>query len=151
MKSILLLVSSLILFCCATSKKMNQNKENNTVKSTPSEIKNAILGDINQNSIATTINKVVLKDNVLEISINYTGGCAKHDFELVGSELISKSLPPIRSVNLIHKTEEVESCKQLMYDTLYFNLSDLAYQTIDGSTIKLNLSDWKEQILYTFK
>ena len=151
MKSILLLASSLILFCCATSKKMNENKENNTVKSTPSEIKNAILGDINQNSIATTINNVVLKDNVLEISINYTGGCAKHDFELVGSEMISKSLPPIRSINLIHKTLNEESCKRTMYDTLYFDLSNLAYQSINGSVIKLNLTGWKEQIVYTYK
>jgi hypothetical protein len=130
---------------------MNENKENNTVKSTPSEIKNAILGDINQNSIATTINNVVLKDNVLEISINYTGGCAKHDFELVGSEMISKSLPPIRSINLIHKTLNEESCKRTMYDTLYFDLSNLAYQSINGSVIKLNLTGWKEQIVYTYK
>jgi hypothetical protein len=151
MKSILLFVSSLILFCCASSQKVNQNPENNTHLVNTSDIKIAILGDNNKNSISTTINKVVLKDNILEISVNYTGGCAKHEFELIGSDLISKSLPPIRSINLIHKTLEEESCKRSIFDTLYFDLSNLAYQKTNGSVIKLNLVSWKEQILYTFK
>jgi hypothetical protein len=152
MKTFFLIISSFFFLGCATTKKMNE-KNNNPVsqKDTPIEIKNAVLGDNKQPSLQTTINDVKLTDNVLKLTISYTGGCTKHSFELVGSEQISKSLPPIRSINLIHKSEEMESCKQLMYDTLYFNLSNLAYQKVDGSTIKLNLSDWKEQILYTFK
>jgi hypothetical protein len=130
---------------------MNQNPENNTNLVNSSNIKIAILGDNNQNSISTTINNVVLKDNTLEISINYIGGCAKHEFELVGSEMIAKSLPPIRSINLIHKTIDEESCKRIMYDTLYFDITNLAYQKTSGSVIKLNLAGWKEQIVYTFK
>ncbi len=151
MKSILLFVSSILLFCCVSPKKMNENKENFAQQEGNSEIKNAILGDNNQLSYPTTIYNVDLKENVLQIAIGYTGGCAKHTFELVGSEMISKSLPPIRSINLIHKTNEEESCKRAMYDTLYFNLSNLAYQKTNGSVIKLNLAGWKEQIVYTFK
>jgi hypothetical protein len=130
---------------------MNQNPENNTNLVNSSNIKIAILGDNNQNSISTTINNVVLKDNTLEISINYTGGCAKHEFELIGSEMIAKSLPPIRSINLIHRTIDEESCKRSMFDTLYFDITNLAYQKTSGSVIKLNLAGWKEQLIYTFK
>ena len=151
MKSYILFTATLILFSCSNAKKMNQNPENNTNLVNSSNIKIAILGDNNQNSISTTINNVVLKDNTLEISINYTGGCAKHEFELIGSEMIAKSLPPIRSINLIHKTIDEESCKRIMYDTLYFDITSLAYQKTSGSVIKLNLAGWKEQIVYTFK
>ncbi|MFY7668057.1 MAG: hypothetical protein ACOVQG_04895 [Crocinitomicaceae bacterium] len=151
MKSYILFTAALILFSCSNAKKMSQNPENNTHLVNSSDIKIAILGDNNQNSISTTINNVVLKDNLLEISINYTGGCSKHEFELVGSEMISKSLPPIRSINLIHKTLDEESCKRTMYDTLYFDITNLAYQKTSGSVIKLNLADWKEQLVYTFK
>jgi hypothetical protein len=151
MKSYILFTATLILFSCSNAKKMNQNPENNTNLVNSSNIKIAILGDNNQNSISTTINNVVLKDNTLEISINYTGGCAKHEFELIGSEMIAKSLPPIRSINLIHRTIDEESCKRSMFDTLYFDITNLAYQKTSGSVIKLNLAGWKEQLIYTFK
>ncbi len=116
-----------------------------------SEIRISKTGELPSNWLPTTINDIKLIDNLLMLSISYNGGCVKHDFELVGNEMISKSLPPIRSVNLIHKTLEVESCKRLMYDTLYFDLSNLAYQKSTGSIIKLNLTGWKEQIVYTYK
>ena len=151
MKSFYLLLSYLCLigFGCATNSKLN--KEEVPIKVSQSEIKTAVLGDNNQTSYPITIYNVDLKDNVLRMEIEYTGGCAKHEFELVGNVMISKSLPPIRSVNLIHKTLEEESCKRNMHDTLYFDLSNLAYQKTNGSVIKLNLASWKEQIFYTFK
>jgi hypothetical protein len=64
--------------------------------------------------------------------------------------MISKSLPPIRSIKLIHSSEN-ESCKQLMSETLFFDISNFAYKKEMGSVIKLNLEGWKEQIVYTFQ
>ena len=125
--------------------------ENNSNSVNPSEMKIALLGDNNQSSLQTTINEVVLNGNILKLSIGYTGGCTQHQFDLIGNGMISKSLPPIRSIYLIHKTNEEESCKRAMYDTLYFDISNLAYQKSNGSVIKLNLADWKEQITYTFE
>ena len=151
MKSTIFFIAALILFSCSNAKKMSQKMENNSNSVNPSEIKIAILGDNNQSSLQTTINKVVLKGNILQLSIEYTGGCAQHQFDLVGNEMISKSLPPIRSINLIHKTNVEESCKRAMYDTLYFDISNFAYQKSNGSVIKLNLAGWKEQIAYTFE
>ncbi|MFM7681439.1 MAG: hypothetical protein ACKO7P_01660 [Bacteroidota bacterium] len=151
MKFILLITSSILIFSCVCSKKVNQNKEQKSKNVAKSEIKNAILGDINQSSFPTTIYEASLNDNILRLSIGYTGGCANHNFELVGSEMISKSLPPIRSIKLIHTTIDEESCKRSMFDTLYFDLSNLAYQKTNGSVIKLNLEGFKEQIVYTFK
>lgn len=151
MKSTILFTAALILFSCSNAKKMSQKMEHNSNSVNPSEIKIAILGDNNQSSLQTTVNGVVLKGNILQLSIAYTGGCAQHEFELVGSEIISKSLPPIRSIKLIHTTIEEEACKREMFDTLYFDLSYLAYQKINGSVIKLNLEGFKEQIIYTYQ
>jgi hypothetical protein len=151
MKSYILFTAALILFSCSNAKKMSQKMENNSNSVNPSEMKIALLGDNNQSSLQTTINEVVLNGNILKLSIGYTGGCTQHQFDLIGNEMISKSLPPIRSINLIHKTNEEESCKRAMYDTLYFDISNLAYQKSNGSVIKLNLADWKEQITYTFE
>jgi hypothetical protein len=84
------------------------------------------------------------------MSISYTGGCAKHTFDLIGSEMISKSLPPIRSVSLIHNAND-EACKREMFDTLYFDITNLAYKIEVGSVIKLYIAGWKDQVIYTYQ
>lgn len=123
------------------------NNENPIYSKAP---KFAVLGDNTQISSPTTIYDVKLIGNTLVLSIGYTGGCATHKFDLVGSEMISKSLPPIRSINLIHSAND-EACKREMYDTLYFDITNLAYKKEVGSVIKLNLNGWKEQLVYTYQ
>jgi hypothetical protein len=123
------------------------NNENPIYSKAP---KQAFLGDNSQVTTPTTINDVKLNGNTLMMSISYTGGCATHTFDLVGSEMISKSLPPIRSINLIHNAND-EACKREMFDTLYFDITNLAYKKELGSVIKLNLNGWKEQLVYTYQ
>lgn len=123
------------------------NNENPIYSKAP---KQAFLGDNSQVTTPTTINDVKLNGNTLMMSISYTGGCAKHTFNLIGSEMISKSLPPIRSINLIHNAND-EACKREMFDTLYFDITNLAYKKELGSVIKLNLNGWKEQLVYTYQ
>ncbi len=123
------------------------NNENPIYSKAP---KQAFLGDNSQVTTPTTINDVKLNGNTLMMSISYTGGCAKHTFNLIGSEMISKSLPPIRSINLIHSAND-EACKREMFDTLYFDITNLAYKKELGSVIKLNLNGWKEQLVYTYQ
>jgi hypothetical protein len=150
MKTILLLVALVSFTACANlknAKNVSQNSDNQIEN--PKNVK-AILGDNKQASLSTTIKAVSLNANILKIEIEYTGGCKTHQFNLVGSQMISKSLPPIRAINLIH-TADNEEFKQLINDTLYFDLKDLAYKQEVGSVIKLNLEGWKEQIIYTYQ
>jgi hypothetical protein len=150
MKTILLLVTLISFTACANlknAKNVSQNSDNQIEN--PKNVK-ATLGDNSQSSLPTTIKAVTLNANVLKIEIEYTGGCKSHQFNLVGSQMISKSLPPIRAINLIH-TADNEECKQLINDTLYFDLKDLAYKQEAGSIIKFNLEGWKEQIIYTYQ
>ena len=101
-------------------------------------------------SESCTIQEASINGNVLRVTVSYSGGCENHQFELVGSPNISKSLPPIRSIELVHKSNG-DACKKKIEETLRFNLANLAYKQESGSVIKLNLNGWKEQLIYTFE
>jgi hypothetical protein len=148
MKTMILFSLAVILLGCASSKKLSDMTNDNSIYSKAP--KQAFLGDNSQVSSPTTIYDAKLTGNTLMLSIGYTGGCAKHTFDLVGSEMISKSLPPIRSVSLIHNSTD-ESCKREIFDTLYFDITNLAYKKEVGSVIKLYIAGWKDQVIYTYQ
>ena len=89
-------------------------------------------------------------DNYLHLNISYSGGCEKHSFKIIGDLLLSKSLPPIRSVKLIHYGNN-DACKKLIMENLVIDISDLAYKKEDGSEIYLSINGWNEKIHYVFK
>ena len=88
--------------------------------------------------------------NYLHLNISYSGGCEKHSFKIIGDLLLSKSLPPIRSVKLIHYGNN-DVCKKLIIENLVIDISDLAYKKEDGSEIYLSINGWTEKIHYIFK
>jgi hypothetical protein len=91
-----------------------------------------------------------ISGNTLVMRVSYSGGCENHQFDLVGNPNIAKSLPPIRSIELVHKSNG-DACKAKMEETLRFNITNLAYKQEAGSVIKLNLGGWKEQLIYTYQ
>ena len=97
-----------------------------------------------------TIQEASINGNVLRVTVSYIGGCEEHQFELIGNPNIAKSLPPIRSIELVHKSNG-DACKEKMEETLLINISNLAHKQEAGSVIKLNLSGWKEQLIYTYQ
>ena len=88
--------------------------------------------------------------NYLHLNISYSGGCEKHSFKIIGDLLLSKSLPPIRSVKLIHYGNN-DACKKLIIENLVIDIIDLAYKQEEGSEIYLSLKGWNEKISYIFK
>ena len=82
--------------------------------------------------------------------VTYSGGCKEHSFDMVGSQNISKSLPPIRQIRLIHNGNE-DHCRELITRTLKVDLSDMAYSKTSGSEIVLNLKGAREPINYIFQ
>ncbi|MBK7129669.1 MAG: hypothetical protein IPM74_05800 [Crocinitomicaceae bacterium] len=92
-----------------------------------------------------SIMAVSIEGNVMSISVEYSGGCEKHSWELVGSESIQKSLPPKRGVRLIHQNNG-DSCRSIVEENLKFDISVLAYE---GGEIILNLQGWANALSYT--
>ena len=146
----------IIIFSCKTQKnnkhcffkKKKTEQTENTLKaiiidsSTDSTKKENI-------SDAIKILDAKISKNQLLLNISYSGGCEKHSFKINGDLQLSKSLPPIRSVNLIHYGNN-DACKKLIIENLVIDISDLAYKKEDGSEIYLSLDGWGERITYVF-
>lgn len=130
----------IFIVSCGSSKDTSQDE---------STAQKAILVDefSSNESASFTIEGIRLVKNELTITVNYSGGCEKHEFNLVGRKSIGKSLPPQRSIRLTHKNND-DSCRELVTESLIFNISVFAYGT---SEIILNLEGYNEPIPYTLK
>jgi hypothetical protein len=98
-----------------------------------------------RNSASFTITHVAIDGNNMIIDVEYSGGCEKHEFKLLGSEMIQKSLPPQRGVMLWHNNNG-DSCRSIVEEKLTFDISAFAYE---GGEIILNLDGWANPVSYT--
>jgi len=95
-----------------------------------------------RNSSDTQIINTFLSDSILTLNISYSGGCEVHSFELIGSKMTQKSLPPIRGVMLIHHANN-DDCRELIKQELRFNVNKFKFQ---GGGIMLSLKGWDPKI-----
>jgi hypothetical protein len=150
-----------LFFILSCKTKQNTTSENPTaeVPKTENEMLNKEYPDINikaqignteMESSSVQLLKASVEGNFLTLKIGYSGGCAEHSFEFIGSKMIAKSLPPIRSIRLLHNANG-ETCRMYIERKLIIDLRELAYQKEDGSVIKLNIAGLTDQqILYTY-
>jgi hypothetical protein len=146
-----------IIFSCKTQK---NNKHCFLKKKKTEQTENTLKAIIIDSSSDTTkkertsdafkILDAKISKNQLLLNVSYSGGCEKHSFKINGDLQLSKSLPPIRSVNLIHYGNN-DACKKLIIENLVIDISDLAYKKEDGSEIYLSINGWTEKIHYVFK
>jgi hypothetical protein len=146
-----------IIFSCKTQK---NNKHCFLKKKKKEQTENTLIAIIIDSSSDTTkkertsdafkILDAKISKNQLLLNVSYSGGCEKHSFKINGDLQLSKSLPPIRSVNLIHYGNN-DACKKLIIENLVIDIRDLAYKKEDGSEIYLSINGWTEKIHYVFK
>ncbi len=152
MKTILFASVLLGLMSCRSSK-IEGDGTNQTIQSKPGREKMAVLGysKIPSDSLqAVKIGKVSIDGNVMCIDVTYSGGCEQHSFALEGHEAVAKSMPPIRTIRLVH-TGKKDNCKAMVMQTLKFNITELAYTKEKGNQIYLKLEGYEGQnVLYTF-
>ena len=160
MKNIFIL-ALLIFASCKTAQNISSNKDETKIeqsdteggiverKHEPIKIK-AEIGRIEREQTSSVqIIKSRIEGNTLYLKIGYSGGCAKHDFNVIGNPMISKSLPPIRSVELVHLNNG-DTCREYIEQQLIIDISDLAYRKDNGSKIKLRFSGIEEMMIYTY-
>ena len=63
--------------------------------------------------------------------------------------MISKSLPPIRRVELVHLNNG-DTCREYIEQQLIIDISELAYRKDNGSKIKLQFFGIEEMMIYTY-
>jgi len=138
-KAVILLGLGLIVFACANSKRAMKKKANT--------IHQVILSNdfskFARESVETNINNAVIVDSILTLSLSYNGGCQDHKFELVGSKIVQKSMPPIRGVMLVHHANN-DDCRELITEDIKFNVSAFKYPNSD---IMLKLQGYESNIL----
>ena len=158
MKGLIIFIGICVLFACKTKQNSEVESSVNTTPVSESEITNreypslninAVIGDLSVESKNVQILKSKIEGNNLILKIGYSGGCSTHEFEFIGSSMISKSLPPIRSVRLIHRTDD--TCREYIERELIVDLKELAYKKEAGSQIKLNVGTNEGQLLYTYQ
>ncbi len=81
----------------------------------------------------------------MSLTVQYNGGCQKHKFQLIGHRMISKSLPPQRSIRLFHDANG-DDCRELVQEVLVFEISALGY---NNEATTLILEGYEPQILFT--
>ncbi|MFN5909868.1 MAG: hypothetical protein ACK45H_00905 [Bacteroidota bacterium] len=91
-----------------------------------------------------------VEGNNLFLKVSYSGGCKDHSFLVIGDPNIAKSLPPIRSVKLIHRSNQ-DACRELIEELLEIDITPLTYKKEEGSTIYLNFEGIEERITYIYQ
>jgi hypothetical protein len=147
MKSIVILLAVGLFFSCG-AKKIAGDGTGQTLKS-KSMTAGSTIGEFPEKNDLTNIQSAKIEGNNLILEVSYGGGCEEHDFSLLGSPMISKSLPPMRVVKLVHNAHE-DKCKALIMKTLTFDISNLAYKQEVGSEIFLKLDGVADNLKYTF-
>ena len=135
---------------CATNKgNSNENKASSSTSNNPQKMDQkeqypqAKIGEIVKETHPFNVNKVEIDGNFMVFEVSYSGGCGKHDFELVGSSIVSKTNPPTRVIQLQHKNHG-DKCKAIITEKLKFSISILALHTNFGNIIQLEL--WNNSI-----
>ena len=83
-------------------------------------------------------------DDILQIKIEYSGGCEKHDFNLIFNEIWKKSMPPKITLFLEHKDGN-DKCKALVNEVLKFDIKKLKEKT---NVVYINLVGYSKSIKY---
>jgi len=100
-----------------------------------------------QDSDPMSIKSAKINGDILELLVNYSGGCEEHSFELVSNGFYMKSLPPKLAVKVLHNNNG-DACRSLEEKTLSFNIKDLRYPG-EGPLILL-IDGMKEETTYRY-
>ena len=125
-----------------------------TIEKRPTEI---ILNEdyyISAPNDSNTISNVELIDDILNMTVSYSGGCEDHEFELIGTNNFMESDPVQINIRLSHNANN-DICKAYLTEELTFDLTPLkeAWQEVyqqESGTIIINLEGFDEPISFEF-
>lgn len=152
MKYIFYTLAIIFITGCGASKEINQIDETAVnVENTPDQHIELIasIGELKE-SDPITITSALIEGNTLHLTVEYSGGCQDHSFEMIGSMAVMKSLPPKRSVRLIHESND-DHCRALITQNLRINIEALAYAKEKGSEIILILDGYGKELKYIYE
>jgi len=78
-----------------------------------------------------------MKRGILEVVVQYSGGCDEHDFNAYFSGSWLKSMPPQAMVTLEHLNPKNDPCRKMVKDTFLFDATPLEYPGGEEVMVKL--------------
>lgn len=162
MKLFAFILTISLIFSCSSTEEVIKDEVTDTIETVAEDAQDAVdetkpernvkmkaeIGEF-KDSDPLTIQSAKIVDNSLFLTVNFSGGCAEHKFSFIGSPMIMKSLPPKRSVKLIHDKND-DSCRSIVTKVLEIDLKNIAYKQESGSELVLLLEGWKGELKYTF-
>ncbi|MES2587826.1 MAG: hypothetical protein V4622_02530 [Bacteroidota bacterium] len=144
---IMLILSLVLHISCGTKKESQTPVVNGDRKE---QYPQAIIGEFSKSNDPYKIKSIKLERNYVIIEVTYSGGCEVHDFQLIGSKFLSKSIPAIRNVQLVHNKKN-DSCKKLVTEKLKFSISVLAQNYEPGNKVELLFDNYPDKIPYSYE
>jgi hypothetical protein len=117
------------LASCGNSKEKNLTKDTEIEKN---ETQLAIIKEKPKTIPNVSINEMKIEDGILFLNVSYSGGCENQTFELLGSDMIMKSMPPKRELTLV-RDDKGDNCREWVTDDLKFDLKPVM---LDGDKSK---------------
>lgn len=141
------LLAAILVACCSTKRKSQGNlTEENSKEQYPL----AELGDYAHSDPVKIKSVYMYKRNIIAIEVTYSGGCEQHEFRLIGNKTLTKSIPPARSVQLVHDSRG-DRCKALQTETLKFSITPLAEHTEPGNKAILQFENYDKPFEYSYE
>jgi hypothetical protein len=96
------------------------------------------------------IKNVLIDANFLYVTVEYDGSCSgKAVVEMIGSEVLSDHMVPIRQVKLAIRAQD-ESCKEYQNRTFVINIRELAGEKERDYETDLQIHGWRTKVRYVF-
>ncbi len=89
-----------------------------------------------------------LNADVLEVTVEYGGGCKEHEFKMNWTGAWMKSMPPKINLWLEHENND-DNCRALIRETLYFDLAKVQNSSSSSIVIILN-GDEEKSLTYSY-
>jgi hypothetical protein len=102
-----------------------------------------------ENNASFTVKSIKVKGDILNIEVEYSGGCQKHEFELFFNGMYMKSMPPKAGLILVHKNNG-DNCRELITETLKFDLTPTRYGDTKDYTIIFSMNNYKGEFEYSY-
>lgn len=138
-KALLFLIMALVLGC-SSSKETTETKVEEPQKVNGIEVREVLevesFNDFHVSKDFTIISSMI-HDDILEVEISYSGGCAEHYFFLYTTLEYMKSLPPKLNLFLVHDANG-DVCRELIQETLLFDIKKLQYEAQSKVQLVLN-------------
>ncbi len=93
------------------------------------------------------IDNIRVNGDQLNITVNYSGGCETHHFQLISNRGYMKTHPPKLRLYLKHGPH-TDSCRELVKKDLVYDIKAIQYPA--SSELMLSVNDYPDLISYTY-